>query len=233
MDLETLSAPLEIKLAPNADAGEFEGYGSFFGNQDSHGDVVVMGAFKASLTERAGRGLPLVPMHFNHGIPELGGERAVGVWKAMSEDSKGLHVRGRISGMNTDKGRHYFERVKDGAISGLSIGYRLAPNGADYGKSPAEPRRRLKAVLLHEVSIVDEPSNALARVEAVKLAERGDLESLLRKGGLSKAAARQIIAGGWSALTGQPDPDPSDSLPIGDLLKALDRNNLDLKGLSK
>lgn len=231
MDLETLSAPLEIKFATDADLGEFEGYGSFFGNVDSHGDAVAAGAFRQTLEDRAHKGLPPVPMHFNHGIPEMGGERAVGVWKTMAEDTKGLHVRGRISGMNTDKGRHYFERVKDGAISGLSIGYRIAPNGATFGKSAREPRRLLKSVHLHEVSIVDEPSNALARVEAVKLADRGDLESLLRKSGLSKAAARQIAAGGWAALSGEVEP--SEDPMLRDLVKALDRNLLDLKGLNR
>ncbi|KQP53013.1 HK97 family phage prohead protease [Methylobacterium sp. Leaf106] len=231
MDLETLSAPLEIKLAGNTDAGEFEGYGAFFGNIDSHGDTIAPGAFKASLDRRVQSGLPAVPMHFNHGLPEYGGEPAIGVWKAMSEDSKGLHVRGRISGMNTDRGRHYYERVKDGAISGLSIGYRVPAGGAVNGKRVGEPRRLLKAINLHEVSIVDEPSNSLARVGSVKLAARGELETLLRKSGLSKAAARQIVAGGWAALSDEPQP--SNDPMLRDLVKALDRNLLDLKGLNR
>ncbi len=232
MQLETLSAPLEIKLAGSTDAGEFEGYGSFFGNRDSHGDVIVAGAFAGSLEERKAQGRGLPAMHFNHGLPEVGGERGVGVWKAMSEDSKGLHVRGRLSGMSTDRGRYLYERVKDGAIAGLSIGYRVAPNGAVFGKGKGEPKRILKALHLFEVSLVDEPSNAMARVDGVKLAAIGDLEDLLRRGGLSKAAARTLAAGGWPALTGEAPPD-TDGPAMRALLDALDTNLADLKGMSR
>lgn len=236
MPLETLSAPLEIKLASNADTGEFTGYGSFFGNCDRVGDVVRPGAFAATLAERKAQGFGLPPMHFNHGLPEMGGERSIGVWSEMAEDAKGLRVRGRISGMNTDRGRHYFERLKDGAIGGMSIGFAVRPNGAEYVKGADGSRRHLKAVNLAEVSIVDEPANILARVEAVKLAGRGDLEALLRNSGLSKAAARQITAGGWPALSGDPDPypEPDDgrrAAAAEAFARLLDRQTNELKGL--
>ena len=236
MALETLSAPLEIKLASNTDSGEFSGYGSFFGNTDRHGDVVHPGAFRATLEERKARGWGLPPMHFNHGLPEMGGERAIGVWSEMTEDTKGLRVRGRISGMNTDRGRHYYERLKDGAIGGMSIGFAVRPNGAEFVKGIGGSRRNLKAVNLAEVSIVDEPSNTLARVEAVKLAGPGHLETLLRRGGLSKAAAHQIVAGGWPALAGDldPYPEPDDgrrAAAAEAFARLLDRQTNELKGL--
>ena len=41
-----LHAPLDIKSV--SDAGEFSGYGSIFGVEDSYGDVVVNGAFEES-----------------------------------------------------------------------------------------------------------------------------------------------------------------------------------------
>lgn len=210
MDLETLSAPLEIKFAGTLDTGEFSGYGAYFGNTDSHGDVVVPGAFAASLAERKSTGRSLPPMHFNHGIPELGGERGVGVWQEIAEDAHGLRVKGRLSGMNTDRGRYLFERLKDGAIGGLSIGYKVRPGGADIARGANGSRRTLKSISLAEISIVDEPSNALARVEAVKLAGIGDLEALLRRGGLSKAASRLVASGGWAALSDEPDQDPEE-----------------------
>lgn len=234
MDLETLSAPLEIKFAGSLDTGEFSGYGAFFGNTDSHGDVVVPGAFATSLAERkaAGRGLP--PMHFNHGIPELGGERGVGVWQEIAEDAHGLRVKGRLSGMNTDRGRYLFERLKDGAIGGMSIGYREPPGGAEAARGPGGHRRTLKSISLAEISIVDEPSNALARVEAVKLAGIGDLEALLRRGGLSKAASRLVASGGWPALSDEPDHDPEErkaaaTALLGRFEALLNRNLSDLR----
>lgn len=235
MQLETLSAPLEIKLASNTETGEFEGYGSFFGNVDRVGDVMQAGAFAATLAERKAAGLPLPPMHFNHGLPEMGGERGVGVWKEMAEDSRGLRVKGRLSGMNTDRGRYLFERVRDGAIGGISIGFSIRPNGAEYSRGGAA-RRTLKAINLAEVSIVDEPANTLARVESVKLAGIGDLESLLRRGGLSKAAARLVAAGGWPALSDEPEPDMAElkaleAAAAAELSRALDHNLTELKGL--
>ncbi|MEX0297417.1 HK97 family phage prohead protease, partial [Pseudomonas putida] len=46
---QRLDLPLTIKSV--SDSGEFEGYGSVFGVEDSYGDVVVRGAFAASLAK--------------------------------------------------------------------------------------------------------------------------------------------------------------------------------------
>ncbi len=162
-------APLELKFAGFPDAGEFEGYGAVFGNVDQHGDRILPGAFAATLAERKAAG-GTVPMHVNHGLPQLGGQRAVGVWTDLAEDARGLRAKGKISGMNTDAGRNLFERVKDGAFPGLSIGYRVAAGGAIYGTKAGEPRRSLKAIHLGELSLVDTPSNGLALIDAVKTA---------------------------------------------------------------
>lgn len=169
MHTDIMVAPLELKFAGSPDAGEFEGYGAFFGNIDLHGDRILPGAFSASLAEGKAAGRS-VPMHVNHGLLALGGQRGVGVWSEISEDAKGLRVKGKISGMNTDAGRHLFERVKDGAFPGLSIGYRVASNGASYGTKAGEPRRTLKALNLHEVSLVDTPSNGSALIDGFKTA---------------------------------------------------------------
>lgn len=159
-------APFELKLAGDGTTGEFSGYGAVFGNQDSHGDVIAPGAFKDSIAERQTAGRK-VAMHVMHGI--YGGDGVpVGVWNNVEEDSKGLRVDGKISGMNTDAGRLLHERVKDGALGGLSIGYTVKKNGATYGTKPGEPKRLLKALNLHEISLVDDPSNALARVTEMK-----------------------------------------------------------------
>jgi len=162
-------APLELKFAGSPDAGEFEGYGAVFGNIDQHGDRILPGAFTATLAERKAAG-GTVPMHVNHGLPQLGGQRAVGIWTDLAEDAKGLRAKGKISGMNTDAGRNLYERVKDGAFPGLSIGYKVAPGGAIYGTKAGEPRRSLKTIHLGELSLVDTPSNGLALIDAVKTA---------------------------------------------------------------
>jgi len=159
---EYLAAAFEWKFAPDAKEGSFEGYGSVFGHQDAHGDIVLPGAFAETLAERKAQGRS-IPMHVMHGI--LGGDGLpVGVWEDASEDAHGLHLRGRLSSMDTDYGRRLYGLVKDGALGGLSIGFSLRKNGATFGTDPKGSRRQIKAVNLHEVSLVDDPSNALARV---------------------------------------------------------------------
>ncbi|MDR6182101.1 HK97 family phage prohead protease [Asaia bogorensis] len=161
-----LAAAFEWKFAPDAKEGSFEGYGSVFGHQDAHGDIVLPGAFAETLAERKAQGRS-IPMHVMHGI--LGGDGLpVGVWDDASEDSHGLHLRGRLSGMDTDYGRRLYGLVKDGALGGLSIGFSVRKNGATFGTDPGGPRRQIRAANLHEVSLVDDPSNALARVTEMR-----------------------------------------------------------------
>lgn len=166
----------EVKFATTGGGeGTFSGYGAMFGNIDSHGDMILPGAFAESLAERKAQGRG-VPMHLMHRI--FGGDGLpVGVWTNVEEDDKGLKVEGKISGMNTDAGRRIFELVKDGALGGLSIGYKVKPNGAAYGKKPGEPKRTLKNLHLGEVSLVDDPSNAMTRVNEIKSIIRDEIKA--------------------------------------------------------
>lgn len=163
----------EAKFAAGPAEGVFSGYGAMFGNIDSHGDVIEPGAFADSLGERKASGRN-VPMHLMHRV--FGGDGLpVGVWTAVEEDAKGLRVEGKISGMNTDRGRHLFELVKDGGLAGLSIGFKVRQGGAVYGTKAGQPKRTLRKLDLKEISLVDDPSNALTRVNEIKavLAEGG------------------------------------------------------------
>jgi HK97 family phage prohead protease len=185
-------APLELKFADGAPEGTFSGYAAVFGNVDSHGDVIKPGAFTESLAESKASGRP-VPMHLMHrtfggdGIP-------VGVWPKMEEDDHGLKVDGKISGVNTDAGRLLFERVKDGALGGLSIGYRVKPDGAVMGKRAGEPKRTLINLDLKEISLVDSPSNALSRVDQIKSEMMDEIKELMKVADVSKATAAVVAA---------------------------------------
>lgn len=160
-------APFEVKTVGAPESGEFEGYGAIFGSVDSHGDVILPGAFRDGLAERVSAGRKIA-MHLNHGLPHMGGRRGVGAWKHVEEDSKGLFVKGRIAGMGTETGRYLHEGIRDGAFTGLSIGYAVRPNGAEHVKGSDGARRHLKAVNVVEISIVDDPSNADALITGVK-----------------------------------------------------------------
>lgn len=134
------------------EAGVFTGYASIFGNVDSHGDAVMPGAFRKSLSERGN----VVPLLWQHDQAE-----PVGVIELV-EDSKGLRVvRGEIN-LETARGREAYALLKQGAIKGLSIGFQTIKDGWS-GKV-----RQLKELKLMEVSLVTFPANELATVTAVK-----------------------------------------------------------------
>ncbi len=219
---------IEVKFAAegiDAATGEFSGYGAVFGNIDSHGDVIAPGAFKESLAEWQARGR-WPAMKLMHGTalnPFSGDDLPLGVWKSMREDARGLYVEGKLSGMDTDFTKRIHGLMKDGAMDGLSIGYKVAPGGATMGNRGAgQPKRTLNAVKLFEVSLVDAPSNDRARLDAVKAADQiktiREFEEFLRdEGGFSHAAARAIAMGGFKAA----DPRDEDG---ADIVARLSRN---------
>ncbi len=155
-------APLEPTLAsvfrPRAtiDAdGTVEGYASLFGELDQARDMVMPGAFAATLRTR---GVRRIPMLFQHDPAE-----PVGVWLELREDSRGLYARGRLI-PDVQRGRELLALVRQGGIDGLSIGFRTVKGRID----PRTRIRKLDIVDLWEISIVTFPLLTGARVHAVK-----------------------------------------------------------------
>lgn len=169
-----------------SDAGEFEGYGSVFGVEDSYGDIVAPGAFKASLEEhRAAGTMPAMLWQHDASLP-------IGVYTDMLEDTKGLLVKGKIL-TELDKGREALAMLKAKVIRGLSIGFITRKWQWDEGKGI----RTVLDVDLWEVSCVTFAAQKLAQVTDVKgadLATERDLEKFLREAGKSKAEAKAIVA---------------------------------------
>jgi uncharacterized protein len=226
MDYGCIGANFEVKFAEgSAVPGSFEGYGAVFGNIDSHGDVIEPGAFAKSLLDRQREGRPLPPMYKQHGSMTGNSHEPIGVWDSMSEDANGLHVKGRLIGLDTEQGKWTYAQLKEGALKGLSIGYRVPPNGSKKGSGrDGEPKRFIKIAKLSEVSLVDDQSNVLAQVYAMKSRDGFDVaaeiktirdfEEHLRDVGFSNAAAKAIAAGGFKGKT-----DPRDEDGIGDQIK--------------
>ena len=199
--MDRLGFPLELKFAGDHAIGSFEGYASIYGVIDGGGGSIAPGAFRHTLAERKanGRGLP---MYMQHGRMLGADPRPVGVWDTIEEDGKGLKVAGHLVGLDTETGRYNHALVKDGAMQGLSIGYKTMK--ADYGKKPGDPRRTIKELKLFEISIVDDPMNAQARMISVKSFSRdeidainslSDAEDFLREadGPLSKKSATDYV----------------------------------------
>ena len=123
------------------------GYASRFGEADLSGDIVQRGAFSASLL---GRAEPF-PMLFGHQT-----DTPIGVWDRVFEDAQGLFVAGRI--LETAPRR----LIEEGAVSGLSIGYRTRRSSDRHSGG-----RILTEIDLWEVSVVAFPMLRSARITQI------------------------------------------------------------------
>lgn len=204
MRAEYLAVPFEMKAASDAAVpGSFEGYGAVFGNVDSYGDVIAKGAFKDTLKEwKARKKLPPMLLQHGGGLFSAAGDLVpVGVWEEMAEDDHGLAVKGRLIAMDTERTKQVYAAMKEGALDGLSIGFRTKQ--VKLGTKPDEPARTLQKIDLVELSVVTFPANGEATIGAVKAASEyteRDLERLLRDAGFSRRDAQIVISKGFRAL---------------------------------
>lgn len=215
---------VELKFA-GAETMTFSGYGAVFGNIDAYGDVIDPGAFAKNLAAIQEKSAAWPLMLSQHGGWQVTAEdmTPIGKWTSFAEDGKGLKVEGQLA--NTQRGRDMYELMKMGAISGLSIGY-IAKESVPRS-APDEPKRRLKAIDLIEVSIVSRPANPKARIDAVKSIESlqsiGDAEEYLRSRGLSKSEAVALISRIKSVGPGDPVGTGGPGDPVAELVAALKR----------
>ena len=186
MTTKTLDFDCELKAT--GDTGTFEGYGSVFNITDRGGDIVAAGAFAETLAaaKAAGR-LPAMLWQHRQAEP-------IGVYTEMEEDSIGLKVKGRLA-LKTARGAEAYELMKMGAISGLSIGYRVRDDSWDRVTGV----RTIKKADLHELSLVTMPMNDASRVSAVKTIEELDSLSEIERHlrdvcGLSKSEATAMVS---------------------------------------
>lgn len=166
LKIETKFQAIDLKAAKD---GTIEGYASVFGVVDTGGDLVTKGAYTASLKAMAAAGRR-VKMLWQHDPSQ-----PIGVWEEITEDQKGLFVKGRILS-EVAKGREAVALMQAGAIDGLSIGYRTK----DAERIDGE--RHLKEVDLWEVSLVTFPMlpEATATLKADGLDE---IKKILEAGG--------------------------------------------------
>ena len=138
--------------------GRFDGYASLFGVPDLAGDVVSAGAFKDSLALRGGAGG--IRLLWQHDPRE-----PLGVFNSMAEDARGLYVRGALN-LRVGRGQELFALLQQGAVAGLSIGYKALRARRDMRTG----QRHLLQVDLWEVSLVTFPLLPAARV--LRVADR-------------------------------------------------------------
>lgn len=199
--MKHLDFPLDVKDV--GEDGSIEGIAAAYNNVDFGGDIILPGAFTKTLKGR--KSLPMLLYH-DQRLP-------IGVWNEFEDTPKGLKMRGRIV-TTTSTGAEALTLAKEGALAGLSIGYRSMKDRY------TEAARELIEVGLHEASLVAIPMNDRAQVTRVKdILESGNLpsvrefEDFLRDaGGFSKSLAVAIAAKATPLLRGEPGAQANDEL---------------------
>jgi uncharacterized protein len=133
---------------------EFVGYASLFDVADGAGDIVAPGAFTRSLCRRPASRVRMLYQHSPH--------EPIGVWDAITEDARGLLVRGRLN-LDVERVRDVRALIADGALDGLSIGFRTLRarrNASAQTRTPLE-------IELWEISVVTFPLLAGSEVTAI------------------------------------------------------------------
>lgn len=177
-----------LQIKSTDDTGAVEGYGSVFGVRDDYGDIIMAGAFEASLAAHKAAGT-LPAMLWQHDATE-----PIGVWNEIVEDAKGLRIKGQLA-LETVRGREAHALLKIGALNGLSIGFEAIEWSYDG------ELRILAVVDLWEISLVTFPANRQARVTNVKAADAAGIKTIrqaeqaLRDAGVSADTAKALIAG--------------------------------------
>jgi len=212
------SRPLEAKFTPLAledvaRDGMIEGYASVFQEPDLASDVVMPGAFGASL---AARGARAVKMLFQHDPKEI-----VGVWLEIAEDRRGLRVRGRLL-PEIRRGAELLTLLRAGALDGLSIGFRTIDGRTDARTG----LRHLHKVDLWEISLVTFPMLTTARIAGHKTGRPTEREFerwLTRDAGFTRSQAKAVIAHGYRAARGGRDAGPRGATRDARLVTSLKR----------
>lgn len=122
-------------------------------------ETILPGAFSRTIRERGDR----VKFRVEHAD---GAVWPIGRATSLTEESVGLVAELRVS--NTTAGNDALELIRDGVLTGLSIGFRVPPGGDSW--SPNRSRRDLHEIRLLEVSVVGEPAYSEAKVLAVRSA---------------------------------------------------------------
>jgi HK97 family phage prohead protease len=147
--MDRLFIPTDLKAD---DTGEISGIAWKFGVPDRIGDDIEPGAFKSA-------SLPL-PMLAFHDM-----SAPIGTWDTATEKAGGYHLTGKLLINDVARAREVHALVKAGAVKGLSIGFITKKAVARAGGG-----RTIKALDLHEVSLVTVPMHPGARVISAKSA---------------------------------------------------------------
>lgn len=194
-DLQARQEAFALELKQLQQDGTFAGYAAVFDVVDNQRDIILQGAFSRTL--QLAKDIKLLWQHDT--------KEPIGVFTQIREDAHGLYVEGRLL-LDVQRAREAYALMKEGALSGLSIGY----GAKHYDIDPDTGVRVISDVELFEVSVVTFPANEAARVTQVKSpVEMGialpqtvrEFEQFLRLAGWSRGQAKAIAGKGFLAST--------------------------------
>ena len=162
------------------DDTQIEGYTIYFNYIDQGPDVVLAGAFAASLARLKASGRS-VKMLWQHDATQ-----PIGVWDEVREDDVGLFVKGHLIA-DVPKSLEAARLLSAGALDGLSIDYRTIK-----AQKRADGSRALSELDLWEVSLVTFPMLPEARVSAKAQSQSQD--HLIREFASAVSVARSHLA---------------------------------------
>ena len=164
----------------NVEERTFEGYAAAYGNVDSDGDIIQMGAFAKSIQEGfpAGR----IKVLYQHER-----DKPIGMPIEMREDDRGLYVKARVS--KTRTGDETLELMRDGVLDRMSVGFRV-PTGKSEIRGDGV--RVIREGKLMEFSVVTFPANEAAIITAVKSLH--DIRHYAASTDLTQKARAELLA---------------------------------------
>jgi phage head maturation protease len=185
-----------FKMAPDTttEDGQFEAIVSVFGNKDSVGDVVMPGAFTASIAEWHASGDPL-PVLWSHRMDDprfsighvieaeelAAGDPRIPPWSNQwLKENGGLWVKGQLhTGPDaSDVGVAARRLLKNRLVTQFSYAYDIIDGG--WGTASGEDVYELRTLKLHEVSPTQLGANDLTTLVGAKAAVMGAAPAVRR-----------------------------------------------------
>lgn len=203
---------IEVKF-DDARRGFFSGYASKFGSVDSYGDTVIPGAYAATLENRQRP----VQMRWNHY-----GE-VIGKWTEIRETEHGLWVEGELTPGHS-KAEDVYASLKHGAVTGMSIGYRI-----NKGIPNSTGGVDLHEIELVEISVVESPADLAAQIGDIKsaideLKTVRDIERFVRESGYAKEDAVMLVSRIKSIVRGELEQEQKSANEIAQAILAMSQS---------
>lgn len=188
--MRSMKKQVSFETKEVSEKGVISGVLNHFGNKDHANDITLKGAFAKSLIQLKAAGRDLVVL-WQHDPT-----KPIGVWKNLRETERGLEGDAHLN-MDVALAREAYALVKQGAVTGFSIGYYVVDEEYDRKTNT----NYLKVVELQETSLVTFPCNDLSRTEEIKmklkaneLPTQAELKTFMVENGITEADAARISA---------------------------------------